>query len=167
MDQLEDKELLLKQYLREMETALQKKSERLQRMVDTCSIIKAGHAAAHREIEKLEKDLTLALRKENDDIAKLLIRKQRIQQKHCENQQQQLVTLEEEQKNLAHQIDEQRLKYETLMIKATTFCNRAERSNNNQSMDSSVTSPYTIDEDEIELELMKRKESLAEKGDAT
>lgn len=166
MDQLEDKELLAKQYLREMETALQKKERRLQHVADTNRRITSNITTRKQEIEKLEKDLTLALRKENDEIAKLLIRKQRIQQIHCEELLKQHECQKEEYKQLADRIDEQRLKYETLKVKAAAFCKQAECTTftETSSFFAEEASGFSFDDEEIELELMRRKEALAEKG---
>lgn len=168
MDQLEDKELLLKQYLREMEDSLQKKEVRLQQIADAGRQIKNNLSARRVEIDKLEKDLTMALHKQNDSIAKLLIRKEYIQQKHCENMLQQSETLEEEREQLRNLLDEQRLQYETLKVKAATFCRQTEQTTFNEADTaySGTSSLYTIDENEIELELMRRKESFQGEGNA-
>lgn len=166
MDQLEDKELLLKQYLREMENDLQKKEGRLQQLAAACGKTNIDLAARRQEIDKLEKDLRLALRKENDEIAKALIRKQRIQHKHCEHLQQQRQALVEEQEHLSGVLDEQRLQYDSLKAKAATYCCQAQTNSFTEADNifSAASNVFAIDEDEIDLELMRRKETLQKEG---
>lgn len=168
MDQLEDKELLLKQYLREMENDLQKKEGRLQQFAAAGRKISNDLAAGRQEIDKLEEDLRLALRKENDEIAKALIRKQRIQHKHCEHLQQQREILDEEQEHLSGLLDQQRLQYASLKVKAATYRCQAQTNSfiEDDTIFSEVGNAFTIDEDEIDLELMRRKETLQKEGGA-
>jgi len=157
MDQLEDKDLLLKQYLREMETDLQRKEACLQHLTQRDRQVQADHALHTQEIEQLEQDLNLALRKEKDDIARLLIRRQRTQQKQCEYLQHKRESLQEDYTQLAQLIEDQRLRYETLKVKAEAFYTQKEHN-------TFAGSLFPIDEEEIELELMVRKEQMQEKG---
>ncbi len=168
MDQLEDKELLMKQYLREMEIALQKKVGQLHQIAETLRRLENDLTVRRNEIVKQEKDLTLALQKEKDDIAKLLIRKQRIQQKHCEQLQLQYQALQEEQEHLSQRVNEQRLQYQTLKTKAATFCHTEKQTtfNEAETINEGVGKVFTFDEDEIELELLRRKEHLHNVGDS-
>jgi phage shock protein A len=168
MDQIEDKELLLKQYLREMESSLQHKASRLKQITQTVRKIDQDLDLRAEEIEKLEKDLGLALRKEKDDIAKLLIRKQRLQQASREQLQRQRQTLNEEKEQLGKLIDEQQCHYDQLKIKAATFFRQAEQRRFEESqtiLGDSVVS-YASDDQEIELELMRRKEQIRLGGEA-
>lgn len=168
MDQLEDKELLLKQYLREMENDLQKKEGRVQQLADASRKINNDLCTRRQEIDKLEKDLMLALRKENDEIAKTLIRKQRIELKHCEHLQQQCKILTEEKEQLSELLDEQRLQYASLKAKAATY--RCQGQNNSfteaDTIFSEASNAFTVGEDEIDLELMRRKETFQKEGGA-
>ena len=144
MDQLEDKELLLKQYLREMELALEENRENLRQLDQASNNIRTEIVTTQQEIDKLEQDVNLAIRKENDDIAKLLNRKQRHQQNHSENLTHHLATLEDEQKLLSDQIEGQRLKYETLKLKAITFYRKADLQRNHAAMASDSAAPPTV-----------------------
>ena len=169
MDQFEDKELLLKQHLREMENTLHRKKGRLKQISETSHRMQNELTTRQLEIDKLEKDLTLALTKEKDDIAKLLIRKLHVQQKHCEHMQQQCESMVKEQEQLSQLIEEQKLQYETLKIKTATFCRQAEQTKfyDANTVSNETSSVYTIDEEEIDLELMRRKERLQKEGGAT
>jgi len=166
MDRLEDQDLLLKQYLREMENSLQQKEARIKQLVKSQRHIQADLTTRTQEIGKLENDLTLALRKDNDNIAKLLIRKQMVQQKHCEHLQRQRESLLAEHKQLGELLDEQHLRFEILKVKASNFYGRNEQ---NKACDANgllheTVGASNIAEDEIEIELIRRKEQLIHNG---
>ena len=75
MDQLEDKRLLLKQYLRDMEDALSEKETCLRKVTAARTLAQQESENYGLKMEKLEQDLTVALKKDRDDIARLLIKK--------------------------------------------------------------------------------------------
>ncbi|MFP4030707.1 MAG: PspA/IM30 family protein, partial [Desulfococcaceae bacterium] len=77
MDQLEDRELLLNQHLREMETALDAREAAVRRLErDRESVVEARNRR-ETEIASLETDIEAALDQERDDIARFLIRRRR------------------------------------------------------------------------------------------
>lgn len=168
MDQLEDQGLLVRQYLREMESSLQEKETRLQHISQTDRRLKGDLDGRNAEIDKIEQDLALALRKDKDQIAKLLIRKERLQQKHCECLVKRREDIEEERHYLAQVLEEQRLRYETMKVKAESFFSRAENTIETDSdrlfgnLDN-----CRVDDEEIELELLRRKEKLQSAGGAS
>jgi hypothetical protein len=84
MDQIEEKGLLLKQYLREMESALKEKQARQSQLHQSCRQIQRDLRRQNLKRAKLEKDLELAVRKDRDDIARMLIRKRRMLQAGCD-----------------------------------------------------------------------------------
>jgi phage shock protein A len=75
MDQLEDKTLLLKQCLREMESSLRRKQARLAQLQGLREQLGRDQALRIEEQARLEADIALAVRKEKDEIARMLIRK--------------------------------------------------------------------------------------------
>ena len=75
MDQLEDQGLLLRQHLREMETALGRKNVRLKKMTASRQHAQQEFDKYRLECDKLEQDLTVAIEKNRDDIARYLIKK--------------------------------------------------------------------------------------------
>jgi len=166
MDRLEDQPLMLKQYLREMENSLQEKESDRQQVAETDQQIQNDLMVREKEIEKLEKDITLALRKGKDDIARMLIRKQRQQRTHCHQLQQQHESLEGDHHHLCQVIEEQRLRYETLKLQTQTFCRRSEHTSFIETNDAFSESgcSFTYDEEEIEIELIRRKEAHQKEG---
>lgn len=166
MDQLEDKGLLLKQYLREMEASLKEKEERLEQIGGRLRQVQRDLAQRREEVQKLEKDLDLAVLKEKDDIARMLIRKSRTLQDSCEQLTYQMDSLEEEKGKLAETLAQQRLQHEQLSIKAASFCRQAEQQ---VFVDAAVHAPPSWkapSEEEIELELLQRKEAIQKGGGA-
>ena len=168
MDQLEDKGLLLKQYLREMEASLEEKETRLTQIERTSRHVERDQAQRHEEMQKLEKDLDLAVRKGKDDIARMLIRKRRTLQAGCEHLEYQIKSLAEERSSLSEILAQQRLQYDQLNVKTATFCRQAEQSVFNEA---SVTADASYGwaaptDEEIELELLQRKEAMSQGGAA-
>lgn len=161
MDQIEDKGLLLKQYLREMESALKEKQTRQSQLHQSCRQIQRDLSQQNLEREKLEKELELAVRKDKDDIARMLIRKRRMLLSCCEGMQRQLHRIEEEGAHLAENLNQQQLQYQELKIKVAEYCRQAEQrpfAEASEMMAAAFSSPPA--EEEIEIELLQRKEAL-------
>lgn len=166
MDQLEDKALMLKQCLREMEQSLQQKQRRLNQLRSTCEQIQAQLAARDKEQLKLEADLSLAVNKNKEDIARLLIRKRLVLQGECERLSRQSRQLEEEQMRLSQLVQQQQNQYEQLKIKCAAHCQQAEQragDDNSDIWSESAGSLYPSEE-EIELELLRFKEAMPQGG---
>jgi phage shock protein A len=163
MDQLEDKELLLKQYLRDMEAALTKKETRLGKMKTARNQARQEQAKYTLEIEKLEQDLSVAIKKEKDDIARLLIKKLKPLSRLRDGLQSHTDTLDQEIAGFKDCISKQRLQYDQLKHRSTEFLYRVEQ--NQWEKVHSTFSPGTLSEvfsdEEIELELLQRKEALS------
>ncbi len=162
MDQLEDKDLLLKQYLREMGDDLNQKKARLARMTQTGQEIERDLAGRRKTLEQLETDLNLSVTREKDDIARMLIRKRRTLEAGCVRLQHQLERLREELGGLAETLEQQTLQYEQLKVKAAAFHQQAEQ-NRAETPDVFDEAPFqwaSPSEEEIELELLQRKEAL-------
>jgi phage shock protein A len=168
MDQIEDKGLLLKQYLREMESALKEKQARQSQLHETCRQIQRDFSHQNLEREKLEKELELAVRKDKDDIARMLIRKRRLLQACCDGMQRRLQRIEEEGTHLAEILNQQQLQYQELKVKAAEYCRWTEQrpfaEASEVMSEAGFSSPPT--EEEIEIELLQRKEALKQGGDA-
>lgn len=168
MDQLEDKELLLKQYVREMEESLSYKTTRQAQLDDGCQKTQRDLQRLRVESDKVEADLDLAVRKDKDEIAKMLIRKRWTLQATSEQIQRQLQVLEEEKVRMVEMLATQRLQYDQLKVKATAFCRLAEQ----PYFEMDAPEPHggvqwqTPSEEEIELELLQRKETLQQGGAA-
>jgi phage shock protein A len=172
MDQLEDKGLLLKQYLREMEASLEDKAGRLKRIEQAIRQVENDLAQREGEVQKLDNDLDLAVRREKDDIARMLIRKRRSLQSSCEQLKLQLETQTRENSSLSETLARQRLQYDQLKIKVAVFRQQARPKGFDDILAfEDIVAPEgptqawrTPTEEEVELELLQRKEALQEGG---
>ena len=163
MDQLEDKGLLLKQYLRDMEDALSQKEICLRKVNAARNLAQRENESYRLEIEKIEQDLTVAIQKDRDDIARLLIRKIIPLTKLRNGVRHHIDDLDREFAALKEGIDQRRIQYEDLKHRARQYFLKADRSAWQKA--GTVFSPDTISEDlsteEIELELLQRKAALS------
>lgn len=169
MDQLEDKSLLLKQYLREMEESLKYKEARMEQIDGNCRQIRRELEQRDKEAQKLELDLELAVGKEKDEIARMLIRKRRTLQGGSDQLQRQLEILMEEKNAIEETVHKQRLQYDQLKIKTAAFCRQAEQRRYEDpaaNVDAAFAWQAPSDE-EIELELLQRKEAASQQGGAS
>jgi phage shock protein A len=139
MDQLEDKTLTLKQSLRDMEEELERKKARLRQM---------------------------AVAKEKDDIARLLIKKVKPLKNHCDSIQHHIEELDRDIDQYRRCIEEQRLQYEQFHLRADEYFHQAQQRQWENDVPSDFFQSGTAEptEEEIELELLRRKEVIRTKG---
>ena len=162
MDRLEDRRLLLKQHLRDMEEVLQRQEARLRQMTADRNQKQKDLADYRQQYEVLNHDLTVALRKNKDDIARMLIRKMRPLENMSEELTRHLDALNEERIQFKNHLMQQRLRYEQLKYRTTEYLRRTQM----QQWDKDVIDPNSADvyealtDEEIELELLKHKEVL-------
>jgi phage shock protein A len=166
MDQLEDKELLLKQYLREMEASLEDKQGRLNRSERSIRQAESNLAQREAEVQNLEDDLDLAVRRAKDDIARMLIRKRRSLKGSCQQLKDQIEFLTQEKSRLSETVARQRLQYDQLKVKVATFRQQVQSEGFDHRIFAEGPSQAwrTPTEEEIELELLQRKEACKEGG---
>ena len=164
MDHLEDRGLLLKQHLRDMEEALRRKQARLARLTALRNQGREDFAKYHRQLEALENDLMVAVRKEKDDIARMIIRKIKPLENVVENLGGQLKTMDEDVTQLHSQLQQQRQIFEQFQYRASEYRHKIQM----QQWEKDTIDPVPHDsfggptDQEIELELIKRKDALAE-----
>ena len=163
MDQLEDQGLLLKQHLRDMEDALNAKEAKLKRKIAACKQARQEHDNFLKQTEALENDLAVAIKKSKDDIARMLIKKIRPLDDLRHNIAQHIKTLDEEIAELKDHLEQQHLKYAQIKQRSLEYCHRSRsRGWQNDLFDVPVgTGSAELSDEEIELELLKRKEALA------
>ena len=162
MDQLEDRGLLLKQHLRDMEEALNCKQAKLRKMTARHNQGQKDLSGYKQQWEALDHDLTVAVRKNKDDIARMIIRKMKPLENLSDELTCHLKTLDEELIELNSHLQQQRLRYEQLKYRTTEYLQKTQV----QRWQKDVIDPVSDDglaepaDQEIELELLKRKEAL-------
>ena len=75
VDQMENKGLILKQYLRDMERELDQNESMLKKILLSRDQAKKEYDIYYNETENVEQDLKMALEKNKDNIARQLIKK--------------------------------------------------------------------------------------------
>jgi phage shock protein A len=162
MDQMEDQGLLLKQHLRDMQEELDRKEARLAAMLAARKETAREREKRSREVEALEQDLNLAIANDKDDIARPLIRKLKPLAHHRDELERHIQALDRDIDQFRTALNEQRLLHEQLRLKASEHLRRAERQQ--WEADIAGTFPHVLGaepaEAEVELELMRRKESM-------
>jgi phage shock protein A len=162
MDQLEDKGLLLKQYLRDMEAALEQKKARLHKVNVSRNQARRERDRYHQEINKLEQDLEVALKRNKDNIARLLIKKIKPLTRLREDIEAHIATFDMEIAKFEECIDQQHIQYEQLKQHATEYFHQAEQKEWEKTISDFPSGNITqeLTEEEVELELIQRKETL-------
>ena len=163
MDQLEDQGLLLKQYLRDMEETLDLKDAKLAKKIALRNQIQKEHDKYDQQYRALDQDLTVAVQRGKDNIARMLIRKTKPLGSLCDELAGQVATLDEEISQFKEHLSKQRLQYEQLKIRSAEYFHRTEMRVREKDMLDIIPNniPGELSEDEIELELLKRKEALS------
>jgi phage shock protein A len=162
MDQMEDKALLLKQHLRDMQEELDRKEARLAGMLASREETERERERRSQEHAALEQDLGLAIAKEKDDIARTLIKKLKPLAHHRDELARHIQALDRDIAQFRTALDEQRLLHEQLRLKASEHLRRTERQQWQEAIAGTIPHGLCTDlaEDEVELELMRRKEAM-------
>ncbi len=159
MDSMEDRALLLKEYVREMEEALNSKASDLE--------VKRGELAKNaisleqyrNEAKKTDQDISSALSKSRDDIAKRLIMKLKHIEADIVELENYVSCLEIEIQELSNTLEEQKKVCEQIKLKAR-IANLREKTKGTGIEQSALRGE--IPDEEVELELLKRKDELKE-----
>ena len=163
MDQLEDKGLLLKQYLRDMEDALSEKETCLRKITVARALAQQEDDNYGLEIEKLENDITTALKKDRDDIARLLIKEIIPLKKIHQRIRQHIDDLDHEITAIQEGIDQQRIQYDDLKHRSRQYFQKTDQTVWEKA--GTTFNPGDVSDnmsnEEIELELLQRKEALS------
>jgi phage shock protein A len=145
-----------------MEEVLNRKKAELARKLALRQQTQKEHDKYDQQYRTLDHDLTVAVQKGKDDIARMLIRKTKPLGNLCDELARQVATLDEEISQFKEHLSEQRLQYEQLKIRSAEFFHRTEmrvrEKNLRNIMPESVAGQMS--KEEIELELLKRKEAL-------
>ena len=162
VDQFEDRGLLLKQYLRDMAEALGQKEAELARKTALRIQLQKEHDKYKCQYQSLDEDLTVAVHKGKDNIARMLIKKSKPLADLCDELAEKVAILEDELAQFKDLLSTQRLQYDQLKIRSVEFFHRAERPMRKEDLleNFSDSTGGELSAEEIELELIKRKEAL-------
>jgi len=166
MDQLENRELLLKQHLRDMAESLNLQEVKLNKMLASRKQAQQEHDKYRQQSQTLEQDLAVAIHKDRDDIARMLIRKIKPLDSLREEIADGIRNLDEEILYCRERLDRQRLQYDRLKHRSLEFFHKTSMSGWQKDLSQIVPDGKFGDpsEQEVELELLKRKEALEEES---
>ena len=162
MDQLEDQGLLLKQHLREMSEALNRKEVHLNRLLAILKQSQQEYDKYQQQSKTLEQDLAVAIQRNKDDIARMLIKKIKPLDSLRDEIAERIKQLDEEYSYSQDQLDQQRLRYERLKHRSADYFQKTpiRQLRRNPAHIDEIDNYGELSEEEIELELLKRKEAL-------
>ena len=162
MDQLEDQGLLLKQHLRDMAEALNHKEVKLNKMLVSRKQAQQEYDKYQQQSQALEQDLAVAVRKNKDEIARMLIRKIKPLDSLRDEIADRMRNLDQDISQDREHLDQQRLQYDRLKHRSVDFLNKTPMHDwRNDLAEIDHASKYgELSEEEVELELLKRKEAL-------
>ena len=161
MDQFENQELLLKQHLRDMKEALNQKELNLNSLLAAQKQAQTECSRYRHQSEVLEADLSVAIRKNKDDMARKLIRKVMPINKLVDELTGHIRALEDEISSTRVCLDQQRLQYEQIKHKSAELFRQTQIGVSASNL--SRTDPDSLvelSEEEVELELLKRRDTL-------
>ena len=166
MDQLEDKDLLVKQLLRDMEEELGRKESRMATLRASREQTKRAYEQYSIECEKLDDDVTAAIQKNKDDIARMILKKVKQASNHRDELKRQLDGFDRVLEQLKICVAEQRLQYDQLQLRSRAYVRAVRQDEWGQTVAVAANGfGKEPSDEEIELELLKRKDTV--KGGAT
>jgi len=153
VESLEDRERLLKQYLREAELELPRKRAELEALRDQEKRLRESLARREEEGRALDEDIALALGGGKEDLARFAIRRWLPRRSEAKALGARLAALASEEQALAERLAEQERQFETLRTRVRAELARAPE----RVQPEGWLAEPAVAEEEIELELMRRR----------
>ena len=155
VESLEERSLLLKQYLREAELEVNRKRARLEAVREDEKRLRDAIARAETEIRALDEDVTLALAAGKEDLARFAVRRLLPRRAELKALGGRLVERVEEGRTLTERVEVQQTQLDALRTRI-----RAELA---REAAGSEAAPWTgeaaVADEEVELELMRRRDA--------
>lgn len=161
MESIEDKGLLLKQCLREMEDELESRKTAIHTLVKKAEKAGQEEKALQQEKSKVENDLEAAVSMGKDDIARFLIRKRLLFCRHLDELAGYIQRVEQDIINARGAVAARQEQYEEMQMRAAEFFRSAENKEW-EHMFSEIMPALSFKEpsdEEVELELLQRKKN--------
>ena len=153
VESLEDRERLLKQYLREAELELHRKRAELEALRDEEKRLRESLARREEESRALDEDIALALGGGKEDLARFAIRRWLPRRSEAKALTARLASVVAEAQALAERLAEQERQFESLRTRVRAELARAPE---REPPGGWLAEPPVADE-EVELELMRRR----------
>lgn len=153
LESLEERSLLLKQYVREAELELDRKRARLDALREDEKRIADALAKREHEVQSLDEDVTLALGGGKEDLARFAIRRLLPKKEEVKALRAQAADRAAEREALAARVEEQAGRLEQLKTRVRAELARGPVTDEPFAC---ATEPLVADE-EVELELLRRR----------
>jgi len=154
VDALEERSLLLKQYVREAELDLDRKRARFDAVRDEEKRLREALARREDEVRRLDEDIGLALAGGKDDLARFAIRRLLPRRSEMKALHTQIDERAQEGRAIAERVDAQQTQLEALRTRVRAeLVRRAETGPSPRWL----AEPVVADE-EVELELLRRRQ---------
>jgi phage shock protein A len=160
VESLEERSLLLKQYVREAELELNRKRARLEAVREEEKRLREASARREAEIRALDDDIALALGGGKDDLARFAIRRLIPRRSEMNALAAQIARHAEEAQALAERVETQQAQLETLRTRVRADLARGP---DDPGAPPWLHEPVVADE-EVELELMRRRSAAGERS---
>ena len=162
MDQLENREFMLKQYLRDMQEILARKDACLKRMRVSKNRIQHRQEKYSQQCQKLEQDLTAAIKTDKAQIARLLIRKMKPLKRMQDELDRTVQSLSAEIVQHQEGFEQQRMQYEQLRYRSLTYFRKSEMPLWENALPPAAAKEAIAEmtDKEVEMELLQRREAL-------
>jgi phage shock protein A len=155
VESLEERSLLLKQYLREAELEVNRKRARLEAVRDEEKRLREAAARHEEEIRALDQDVSLALAGGKEDLARFAIRRLLPRRAELKAIAARIAERAEESRTLAERVEMQQTRLDALRTRV-----RAELARDAAGTESSAwCREETVADEEVELELMRRRDA--------
>ena len=154
VESLEERSLLLKQYVREAEIEVNRKRARLEAVRDDEKRLRDALAQREREITSLDEDIALALAGGKEDLARFAIRRLLPRRNEVQALRTQLEERAEEARTLAERVEVQQTQLENLRTRVRAQLTREADVSGAPAW---LSEPVVADE-EVELELLRRRQ---------
>lgn len=156
VESLEDRALLLKQYVREAELDLNRKRARLEALREEGKRLAEALAGCEAEVRSLDEDIELALKGDKEELARFSIRRLLPRRTEVGALRSQLEQRAAEERCLAEQLATQQAQLERLRTRV-----RAEVAQTpaTESVRPAWLSETAVSDEEVEIELMRRRQA--------
>ncbi len=157
VEALEDRALLVKQYLREAELELLQKRARCEALTDEERRISEEIERLRSEANALDEDVALALEQQKEDLARFAMRRLLSRRKDLVQLEAQLCEVRETREALRERLEAQECAFEKMRQRARA---RLDAFRHGDDCGSWLGEPAVADE-EVELELLRRRSESA------
>jgi phage shock protein A len=155
VEALEERSLLLKQYVREAELEVDRKRARLCALRDEEKRLREALARRDDEVRRLDEDIGLALAGGKDDLARFAIRRLLPRQREANVFHAQVAERAEEGRALAERIEAQQGELEALKTRVRTELARRTEAGTGSPL---WCGESGVADEEVELELLRRRQ---------